>query len=259
MSTLSMKVFPYYRAAAAWLFAMPLVTSCFAASNTLEFVVRSFPEVDASRYRPDLAARAANAFIAAGEQVSLEILNGMANKPPDLSGPNTVGQKLNEREALNRRIIFVSRLIYVPKRVGDPLRPPRLGGFQDLPYESMARTREQLLLWPYLPFVITNGIPLSMNLGYAGSGIPERAEDYLAYCRSNGTFRAEFFAQPTLQSASNALNQVFESAAWKGLRWKDRGIGWSYDLNEGYARKQLWKQVEKMPGGARAPKSQSSK
>lgn len=229
-----------------------LIAGSSAASNDLEVSVRSFPEVSATRYRPDLAARSANVLISAGEQAACEVLNRLASQSVNISDTET----RIEYEALNRKICYVCRLLFVPRNGVEPLRPPRLGAPVDLPYESM-----DPLSWPYLPFVITNGISLSMNLGYAGSGVPERANHYLAYCRSNGTFRVESFAQPSSESASNALNQVFGSVVWKSLRWKDGGLGWSYDLNERYAEELLWKQVENMrqapkPAGSRKAVSQ---
>jgi hypothetical protein len=217
-----------------------LITPCFAASNDLEFLVRSFPDVKASQYRPDLAVRIANSFISAGEKTSFEVLDRMAVPKHDLLGPEKITE-FEEFENLNRRICFVCRLLYLPRPGAEPLHPPRMGALVDLPYASM-----DPLWWPHLPFAITNGIPLSMNLGYALLGKSERAEDYLAYCRSSGTFRAELFTQPNFQSASNALQQVFDSAAWKRLRWKDSGLGWNYDLNEEYAKRLLRKQVENL-------------
>jgi hypothetical protein len=223
-----------------WISSCLVITSCFGASNDLEGLVRSFPDVKASRFRPDLAAGAANAFILAGEKACSEILNRLAISNHDLSGPERAAE-FAQFEELNRKICFLCRLLYVPRPGAEPLQPPRLGAMVKLPYESM-----DILSWPYLPFAITNGIPLSMNLGYARLGISERAKNYLAYCRSNGTFRAEPFTQPTFQSASNALQRVFDSAAWKRLRWKDSGFGWSYELDEHQAQEMLWKQVKNM-------------
>jgi hypothetical protein len=237
---------------ATWAALSIMMTSSFAASNDLELIIRSFPEITASRYRPDLAARSANALISAGEQAACDALGRISSPNHARSEPG----ELIEFEALNRKICHVCRLLFVPKNAVQPLRPPKLGAPVDLPYESM-----DPLSWPCLPFVITDGIPLSMNLGYAGSGVPERAQDYLAYCRSNGTFRVETFAQPSPESTSNALSKVFSSVPWRTLRWKDSGLGWSYDINEHYAKELLWEQVENMrqaskAGGARKPTGQ---
>ena len=117
-----------------------------------------------------------------------------------------------------------------------------------MPYESMKPEA-----WPYLPFAITNEVPLSTTLGYSLGGLAERARDYLAYCASSGVFRATPFPMPTPATASNALHQIMLSSAWKELRWKDSGPGWSYSLDESDTKETLWKQVENMAnpqGGA---------
>lgn len=233
-----------------WILPSFLIAPSFAASNDLEVLVRSFPGVNASGYRPDLSAQVANAFILAGEKASFTVLNRLAIPKHDLSGPEGMAE-FEEFEDLNRKICFVCRLLYVPRSEAEPLQPPRMGAPIDLPYRSM-----DPLLWPHLPFVVMNGIPLSMNLGYALLGRCERAADYLAYCRSNGAFRTESFAQPTSESVSNALQQVFDSAAWKSLRWRDPGLGWNYDLNEDDAKRLLRKQVQNLSMRSHAANSQ---
>jgi hypothetical protein len=116
-----------------------------------------------------------------------------------------------------------------------------------MPYESMKPAG-----WPDLPFVISGGIPLSLSLGYAGSGRAELTEKYLLYCRAHGVFRTNLFTIPNSLTASNALTAVFDSPGWKGLRWADGGEGWHYSIDEADAKKSLWKQVESIgePGGA---------
>jgi len=97
-----------------------------------------------------------------------------------------------------------------------------------------------------MPFAIVDNVPLSMTLGYGSAGRAEPGEQYLAYCKANGTFRTRSFPVPSLLTVSNSLNQVFNSAAWKALKWKDEGLGWSYTLDENYTKTKLWKQVENM-------------
>jgi hypothetical protein len=135
---------------------------------------------------------------------------------------------IEQQEKANRNICFICRLIFVGKSASEPLPPPRLGALQMMPYESMKPED-----WPYLPFAITNQVLLSMTLGYAGAGVPERAGNYLSYCVSNGVFRAKPFPVPTPTTASNALNQIILSSAWKGLKWNDSGLGWSRERHKG--------------------------
>jgi len=110
-----------------------------------------------------------------------------------------------------------------------------------MPYESLRPSG-----WPDIPFVNVDGIPLSFSLGYAGSGVPEPAENYLKYCRAYGRFSTELFAKVTSASATNALNPVFKSEKWKALKWKDGGVGWNYAIDEEDTKERLWKQVENM-------------
>jgi len=100
--------------------------------------------------------------------------------------------------------------------------------------------------WPNLPFAIVNDVPLSLTVGYRLEGRAERAEDYLTYCESNGVFRVITFPIPTPMAASNALNELFSSAPWKALKWKDTDLNWSYELSEEAAKGDLRQQVQNM-------------
>jgi len=116
-----------------------------------------------------------------------------------------------------------------------------MGAMSALPYASMPEED-----WPDLPFVITNGVPLSMNLGYNLAGMEEQFENYLAYCEQHGSFRTNLFSTPTFLVASNALNNVLNSPAWKALEWKHEEKGWGYSYDRRYAERMLWKQVANM-------------
>lgn len=122
-----------------------------------------------------------------------------------------------------------------------------MGASTIMPYESLKPPA-----WPDLPFAIVDGVPLCVYPGYALEGMAEKGEDYLAYCKANGVFRKEPFPAATSLSASNALNTLFESAAWKVLKWKDAGLGWSYTLDESYAKDRLREQLARIanPEGA---------
>ena len=218
--------------------AATLFQTCIAATNAIELAVRSFPEISAPEYRPDLAILSANAIIAAGEETACATLDALSSRKHDAMETD----KLSEHEAINRSICLLCRLLFMPKNAGEPLRPPKLGMSIGMPYASMDATN-----WPDLPFVITNGVPISISLGYALGGVAERSKTYLDYCRSKGNFRAVPFPHISPLAITNALNQVFNSPAWRSLRWKDAGPGWHYDLDEGEARQMLWKQAENLP------------
>jgi len=110
--------------------------------------------------------------------------------------------------------------------------------------------------WPFLPFAIVNGVPLSVSEGYTfQGGIPERARDYLPYCLSNGVFRTEPFPEPSFITASNALTQVLSSPWWKAQKWNapEPGVTWLHPLSDNeaenlkaFAAERLWDQVRNM-------------
>jgi len=230
--------------------------SCFAASNSLQTAILSFPEVAAYKYRPDVAADGANVLIGAGRDDACAALAGVVTEQQKrLRAHIGFDQELSEdTDRINRKVCYLCRLIFTPSNSSQPLRPPRLGALSGMPYESLKPPD-----WSDIPFVIINDIPLSMSLGYAGAGRPESAENYLAYCKANGSFRTKLLIKASSITASNALNQVFNSPAWKALKWKDEGLGWDYSLKEDYVKERLWKQVynmanqtEQQPGTGRS-------
>src|ERR1017187_1962545 len=203
-----------------------------AETNSIEDAVLRFPEISAWGFHPDIAVESANALVLAGRDSACAHLRQLAAKR---------WETIHQQEEANQNICLLSRLVFVASSPSASLRAPRLGALSGVPYESMSADA-----WPYLPFAITNEVPLSVTLGYNLGGFAERAVNYLTYCVSNGVFRTTPFPPPTPASASNALNQIFVSPAWKALKWKDSGLGWSYTLDEGYAKEMLWKQVENM-------------
>jgi len=211
-----------------------LATNCVGQDPALEAAVLSFPNIKAHDYRPDQAVKCANVLIKAGKDHALAALTEIAtNMPSD-----------QDSESVNRKVCLLCRLVFTPKAQGSLLREPRLGGASGLPYNTLGST-----FWPDLPFVIINGIPLSMNLGYAGTGFAERSQNYLSYCRSNGLFRMKPFSLPTSETATKALDQLFGSRAWDALKWKDEGLGWSYSLDEADTKKELREQIRNMRVG----------
>jgi hypothetical protein len=215
-----------------------------AETNGLDFAALSFPDISADVYRADVATHSANMFIAAGKDAAC----GALYRAAKVSRSFATNNDSIDYEKLNLKLCHLTRLLFLSTNSSHPLRPPRLGTSQFLPVLSMNEDE-----WPDLPFCIRNGIALSMNLGYAGSGIPERAKYYLDYCRINGTFRTRLLSEPTFLAASNALKQVFDSHAWKSLKWSDKDFGFSYSLDEGRTKKMLWQQVQNLKIEPRTP------
>ena len=180
-----------------------LALSAHAGTNDIETAVLRFPELPAWKFRPDIAVECANTLIQIGRDSACDQLKHLADKR---------WESIEQHEKVNEYICLLCRLVFVSKGPSESLRAPRLGALGGVPYGSMDSRA-----WPYLPFAITNGVPLSMTSGYMGSGVAERAGNYLTYCASNGVFRTTPFPVPTASSASNALHQVFLSSAWGGV------------------------------------------
>lgn len=222
--------------------AVLLVLSAHGTTNDVERAVLRFPEISAWKFRPDIAVGCANTLIQAGRDPACEQLKQLAQKQ---------WEDLGQQEKANQNICLLCRLVFADKSSSEFLRAPRLGALENVPSESMDAQG-----WPYQPFAITNDVPLSITGGYMGTGVPERAGNYLTYCLSNGVFRTAAFPVPTALSGSNALHQVLSSPAWKALKWKDSGLGWSIELDEDNTKEMLWKQVENMAN--KTPTTQSA-
>jgi hypothetical protein len=205
--------------------------SAFSApAGNLEASITSFPKISPDSYRPDVAAICANTLILAGSDVTTTALDTLSrtNVDPD------------NYFALNEKVCHLCRLIFVSTNAAKPLRPPSIGAMRLLPSKSMTPAE-----WPDLPFAIVDNIPLTMTVGYAGAGIAERGESYLAYCKAYGRIRTNTLSVPTALSASNALSRVFSSAAWKSLNWNEKDPV-PYTSSEDDDKQILWKQVENM-------------
>jgi hypothetical protein len=215
--------------------ALLLVAMCLcseAQTDDLQAAVTSFPRLRPQVYHPEVAARCANVLIQAGDERACAALLKAVKTQPEL----------------DVNACHLCRLLFTSTNSSQPLRRPALGAIQGFPAETIIRGPPE---WPDLPFVVADGIPLSLWQGYAGSGIFERAEQYVSYCRANGRFRTNLFAIATTITASNALVGVFASPAWKSLSRKDEA--WSFNGNENEAKKALWAQIKNVAnqqGGA---------
>jgi hypothetical protein len=221
--------------------ALLLVTiyPCFQAQiDDPQAAVTSFPQLCPSVYHPEVAARCANVLIQAGEEPACAALL------------KAVGDR-RRSNPVNMQACHLCRLLFTSTNSNQPLRRPALGAIVGFPAESIIRDPPE---WPDLPFVVADGIPLSLCQGYALAGVSEHAEGYIEYCRTNGRFRTNLFVIPTTITASNALVSVFASPAWKSLSRRDEA--WSYDGNENEAKKRLWAQINNVAnrvGGGIAP------
>jgi len=200
-----------------------------AQADELQTAVASFPQLRLQVYSPEVAARCANVLLQAGEErACATFLEAVKGRHGDSGKSGTV----------NMQVCHLCRLLFTSANSSQPLRRPALGAIQGFPAESIIRGPPE---WPDLPFVLADGIPLSLCQGYALSGVHETAEHYVDYCRANGRFRTNLFTISTTITTSNALVSVLASPAWKSLSRKNEA--WSYDGNENEAKRRLWAQV----------------
>jgi len=219
-----------------------------ARADDAQMANTSFPRLRPEVYNPAVAARCANVLIQAGEQKACAAL---------LKAVKDRGGDWEESGAANMHACHLCRLLFTSTNSSQPLRRPALGSIQGFPAESITRDPPE---WPDLPFVVADGIPLSLCQGYAGSGVRETAERYLEYCRASGRFRTSLFTIPTMIMASNALTSVFASPVWKGLPRKDEA--WNFNGNENEAKKSFWAQINNLAnqqGGANGTQPFSTK
>jgi hypothetical protein len=180
-------------------------------------------------------AEAANHYIALGEKAALEQLESLTlDRDADF-------RHLRKRAfSRNERIGWVCRILFQP-RGKEPLRPPAFGA-HFLPDRSMP-----LAKWPLYPVVASGSTHFVLSEGYLLAGEPEQPKDYLRYCRSKGRFRTERVPTPTKRQALKDLEKLRKSGAWKAIKWKDSGPGFSYTYSEEWVWGFIKAQAEKMP------------
>lgn len=201
---------------------------CLAGDDALQAAILLFPKAKASDYHPDTAVNAVNILIQAGESAACDALRKFVQS----AGGTENADKFNEK------VCLMCRLLFIATNTAEALRGPKLGGSGILPYDNMGSAD-----WPYLPFAIVNEVPLSMTTGFTMQGIPENCGEYLTYCQANGAFRTRPYPTPNFVTVSNALADLFQSPAWKKLKWEASGATWHYRLNEEYAKERLLEQL----------------
>lgn len=161
-------------------------------------------------------AEAVNYYLDMGEGETIAALRSLiAANPTDPT-----------RGRARTRMALVCRVLFEPKGK-EPLRAPLFGGLY-LPWSTMPRER-----WPLYPVVRSGSSFFVLSEGYyMPGGKPERTEEYLDYCCTEGRFRKERVPVPTREQALLDLQSLRDSEAWKSLKWKDDGQGFEYDRSE---------------------------
>jgi hypothetical protein len=174
-----------------------------------------------------ILAQAANHFVALGETAATRELTALVSDH-DFKRDN-IGKGFSVPE----RVGWVCRILFQPK-ANQPLRPPMYGGL-GLPFNTMPPTR-----WPLYPVAASGHSFFVLSEGYMLAGLPEDPKRYLAYCRAEGTFREQRIPVPTRAEAQKDVSALRQSPAWKAIKWKDRGQGFSYAMNE----ERTWKFIQ---------------
>lgn len=176
-------------------------------------------------------AETANHYIALGEKEAIkELESAILDWDTDFKG----GFSRNER------IGWVCRIVFQPKGK-QPLRDPAFGAL-GLPWRSMPLTK-----WPLYPVALSGSTHFVLSEGYSLGGRPEDPKKYLKYCREKGKFRTKRVPAPTKRQALKDLDQLRQSEAWKAIKWKDSGQGFSYSISEEWIWGFIEAQVEEMP------------
>ncbi len=81
--------------------------------------------------------------------------------------------------------------------------------------------------------VIQDGVIFELASGYLlGGGAGESVAGYLAYCQSEGTFRAKPFKVPSPKAAEKAVARLTTSSRWKAIEWSHKSPSQSYSIAE---------------------------
>ena len=163
-------------------------------------------------------AEAVNHFVGLGEKAAIKKLESQV-----LDWHADADFKLGF--STNERIGWVCRILFQPKG-NEPLRDPAFGGLS-LPSNSMPFTR-----WPLYPLARSGSTYFVLSEGYWLAGWPEDPKEYLKYCRTEGKFRTERIQVPTRRQALKDLEQLRQSEAWKAIKWRDSGPGFSTEISE---------------------------
>jgi hypothetical protein len=177
-------------------------------------------------------AEAANHYVALGEKAAIKELEALTS---DWTKDHRRGEF-----SRNERVGWVCRVLFQPKEK-EPLRQPSFGALH-LPRNSMP-----LKAWPLYPVASSGKSYFVLSEGYSVAGHPEDPKDYLKYCRPDGKFRTELVPIPTRDQALEDLEALRKSDAWKAIKWKDSGPGFSYTFSEEWCWRFIKAQAEKMP------------
>jgi len=176
-------------------------------------------------------ADAINHYVKMGEEKAIAALKALADSKP----------KGDMADHAQTRMAFTCRALFEPKGKA-PLHAPAFGGLNDLPSNTMP-----LEHWPLYPVVHVGSSYFVLSEGYSSGGVPEQSISYINYCCAEGRFRKDRVPLPTKAQALRDFELLRESGPWKALKWKDRGQGFYYELDENGVLEYLKAQAERIP------------
>jgi hypothetical protein len=173
-------------------------------------------------------AETVNHFVVLGEDAAIQELR------------NLTLEKINDSQSsldVHQRIGWVCRVLFEGKTKS--LRPPGLGQ-PHLPFNTMPSHN-----WPLYPVALSGLTYFVLCEGYFLAGVAEDPSHYIEFCQKEGVFRNELVYLPTRSRALADAAALRRSAAWRAIKWKDSGQGWSYTHDEEHT----WTFIQKQADG----------
>jgi hypothetical protein len=178
-------------------------------------------------------AEAVNHFIEVGEDTAVEELRGLV-----------IDRIKDHRDhrgewSVNERIGWMCRVLFLPK-TNTLIDPPRFGALE-LPVETMP-----LSSWPLYPIALSGSTYFVLAQGYSLGGASQDPKHYIDDCRKAGAFRKTKVTVPTKAQALKDAAALRQSKVWASIKWKNSGLGWSYQLSEYGAWEFIEQQAEEI-------------
>jgi hypothetical protein len=193
------------------------------------------------KFNANVLAVAVNHYIEVGPKQAATELTTIASFY-EANGTNDVNLKSilatrGENVYLAERLGWVCRVLFEAKPK-EALRPPGYGRLM-LPFLTMPEKN-----WPLFPVAHSGRSYFVLSEGYSLSGVAESPRHYLEYCRKNGVFRTMRVAMPTREEAKADAIALWNSPAWKVIKWTDKTPNIEYTFPEMNTRLFIEKQYD---------------
>jgi hypothetical protein len=194
-------------------------------------------------------AEAVNRYVAIGEEATIKELQQISSQE---NSKNEIFA--GKGFSVNERVGWMCRILYEPKEPSlliaksgilipektKPLRAPKFGVL------SMPENTMPVEKWPLYPVAFSGSTYVVLKQGYTDSGTPEELAHYLAYCKSNGTFRKTPVLVPTKKQAEKDIAMLRQSEPWQAIKWEDNN-GFSFPMGEQWTWAFIQNQAKAIP------------